>query len=65
MRKTIFKIGVILLFAFLVTALIRDNPQSYGTTYHGIGAMFGPTHNVSYDGQNNTMDDYIVNSITY
>ena len=29
MRKTIFKIGVILLFAFFVVALVRDDPSMY------------------------------------
>lgn len=58
MRKTIFKIGVILLFAFFVVALVRDNPQSYGSTYQTFGAMLGPYSNVSYNGQNYTMDNY-------
>jgi uncharacterized membrane protein YtjA (UPF0391 family) len=58
MRKTIFKIGVILLFAFFVIALIRDNPQSYGTTSQTIAGMQAPYHNLSYNGQNYTMDNY-------
>ncbi len=58
MRKTIFKIGVILLFAFFVVALVRDDPQSYGTTYQTIDPMQGPYHNIFYDGQNYTMDNY-------
>ena len=59
MRKTIFKIGVILLFAFFVIALVRDNPQSYGTNNQGTITLFGPYHNLSYDGQNYTvMNNY-------
>lgn len=55
MRKTIFKIGVILLFAFFVIALIADTPQSHSTNYQTIADMQGTSdQNLSYNGQNYT-----------
>lgn len=58
MRKTIFKIGVILLFAFFVIALMRDNPVSYGTTNQNIESVTGPLHNIAYNGQSYQVIDY-------
>lgn len=51
MMKTIFKIGVILLFAFFIIALVRDSPLSYGKTNQNIESVTGQLHDLSYNGQ--------------
>lgn len=59
MKKTVFIIGVILLVAFLVTAVIRSTPQFYCKTYQVFDSMYDSNHNnISYGGQNYMMGDY-------
>jgi hypothetical protein len=55
MRKTIFKIGIILLFAFFIIALVRDSPQSYVKTEQNIESVTGQLHGLSYNGQSYMM----------
>ena len=54
MRKIIIEIGVILLFAFLVMALVSDNPRFYSSNNHVISDLIGQSQyqNLSYKGQN-------------
>lgn len=58
MRKKIVGVGLILLVAFLIIAVISDNPQSYATTYNAFDMLEGSGRNISYEGQNYTLSSF-------